>query len=554
MERETLEVDVLIVGGGPAGLAAATRLSQLRNERGGAPLSVAVLEKAREAGAHMLSGAVLDPVSLGELIPDFRDRGAPLAAEVHDDRVYFLTTTGAVKLPFTPPPLRNHGNCVISLNRLVKWLAGLVEAEGIDVFTGFPASEVLYDGQRVVGVRTGDRGVGRHGERKATFEPGVDIRANVTIFADGVRGNCTKSVVGRLRLDEGRLPQIYSIGIKELWEVPADRVPGGTVVHTMGYPLKLEEFGGGFIYAMPGGHLSVGFVAGLDYKDPLFDPHLVFQRFKLHPLVAALLKDGQMVRYGAKALPEGGWYARPRPYADGALLVGDAGGFLNSLRLKGIHLAIKSGMLAAETAFEAVRADDTSSARLSAYEQRLNDGPIRAELYPVRNVHQSFGNGLLSGLAFSGLSLVTGGWWLREPMPAHAGHERLQTIEQYYGALRPPIDAAAEAVKIDRTLTFDRLTNVHYSATKHAEDQPSHLIVHDTDICRTRCTAEYGNPCTRFCPAFVYEMVDDGHGGKRLQINASNCVHCKTCDIMDPYQVIDWVPPEGGGGPQYDGM
>jgi len=316
-------------------MSAALRLAQLQNAKGGEPLAIAVLEKARETGAHMLSGAVLDPSALRDLVPDFKAKGAPLASEVHSDAVYFLTRTRRFRFPITPPPLHNHGNYVISLNRFVKWLGGLVEAEGIDVFTGFAASELIFEGTRLAGVRTGDRGVGKHGDRKPTFEPGVDIRAKVTILTDGVRGNLTKSLVRQLGLDEGRSPQLFAIGIKELWEVPKDRLRAGSVIHTMGYPLKMDEFGGGFIYAMPDGVISVGFVAGLDYRDPMFDPHIAFQHFKRHPLVAPLLQGGQMVRYGAKALPEGGWHTIPRVYADGVLIAGDAAGFLNSMRLKG---------------------------------------------------------------------------------------------------------------------------------------------------------------------------------------------------------------------------
>jgi electron-transferring-flavoprotein dehydrogenase len=545
---------VLIVGGGPAGMSAALRLAQLQKEKGGEPLAIAVLEKAREAGAHMLSGAVLDASALRQLVPDFKEKGAPLASEVHRDHVYFLTRSSKFEFPITPPPLKNHGNYIISLNRFVKWMAGLVEAEGIDVFTGFSAVEVLYEGDRVAGVRTGDQGLGKHGERKSTFEPGVHIRAKVTILTDGVRGNLTKALVRRLALDEGRPPQLYALGIKELWEIPAGRIAAGTVMHTMGYPLRMEEFGGGFIYAMPDGLVSLGFVSGLDYRDPMFDPHITFQHFKRHPLVASLLGGGQMVRYGAKALPEGGWHTVPRVYADGVLIAGDAAGFLNSMRLKGIHLAMRTGMLAAEAAFDAVRAGDVSASRLKSYSEAIDRSDVRRELYPVRNVHQSFSYGLLAGVAYSGLSLVTGGWWYRDPMPAHAGYERMAKIDEYYKDGRPDVDSAVRPAKIDRQLTFDRLTNVHYSGTRHAEDQPSHLIVHDTNICSTRCRTEYGNPCTRFCPANVYEMVDAGDGTRTLQINPSNCVHCKTCDIMDPYQIIDWVPPEGGGGPNYDGM
>jgi electron-transferring-flavoprotein dehydrogenase len=555
-ERETLDLDILIVGGGPAGLAAAIRLAQLQQAQGGEPLAIAVLEKAREAGAHQLSGAVLDPSALRDLIPDFEAQGAPLAAPVRTDDIYYFTAKGKFRFPITPPPLRNHGNYVISLARLTKWMAERAEAAGIDIFTGFAASEVLYDGDRVIGVRTGDRGIDKHGNRKPTFEPGVDIHAKVTIFCDGVRGNLTKTLVEKLKLDVNRQPQVYALGIKELWEVPADRLKAGSVIHTLGHPLKMEEFGGAFIYAMPDGLVSVGFVSGLDYRDPMFDPHLAFQRFKLHPFVSDLLKDGKLIRYGAKALPEGGWHTVPRVHMAGALIAGDAGGFLNSMRLKGIHLAMRTGMLAAETAFEAVRAGDVSLPTLAAYRQRIDESAVKKELYPVRNVHQAFGFGLLPGLVYSGLALVTRGWWFQDPMSSEAGHERMYTLEEYYPHIAVSPDLPFEPVKIDRKLTFDRLTNVHYSGTRHLEDQPSHLIVHDTDICRTRCRVEYGNPCTRFCPANVYEMVDDGEGkgGKRLQINASNCVHCKTCDIMDPYQIIDWVPPEGGEGPQYEGM
>jgi electron-transferring-flavoprotein dehydrogenase len=554
LERETLEVDVLIVGGGPAGMSAALRLAQLQKAQGGEPLAIAVLEKARDAGAHMLSGAMLDPSTLKELVPDFKERGAPLASEVHHEHIYFLTKTGKIPFPITPPPLQNHGNYIISLNRFVKWMAGLVEAEGIDLFAGFPASEILYEQDRVVGVRTRDQGIDKHGAKKSTFEPGVDIRAKVTILCDGVRGNLTKALVRRLALDDGRQPQLYAIGIKELWELPKDRIPAGTVIHTMGYPLRREEFGGGFLYAMPDGLVSFGLVTGLDYKDPMFDPHQAFQHLKQHPAFASILQGGQLVRYGAKALPEGGWHTIPRVYADGVLIAGDAGGFMNSMRLKGVHLAMRTGMLAAESAFEAIRANDTSAARLRSYEDRINAGPVRKELYPVRNVHQSFSYGLLPGLMYSGLSLVTGGWWVKDPIPVHAGFEHMETLADYYRGDAPDVDVPARPAKVDRQLTFDKLTNVHYSGTRHPEDQPSHLIVHDANICATRCRVEYGNPCTRFCPANVYEMVDAGDGTKKLQINASNCVHCKTCDIMDPYQVIDWVPPEGGGGPQYEGM
>src|SRR5688572_24410999 len=549
MERESLDVDVLIVGGGPAGLSAAIRLGQLQAQQGGAPLSIAVLEKAREAGAHMLSGAVLDPSTLRDLIPDFREKGAPLAVDVRRDRVYFLTQKARIPFPLIPPPLQNHGNSIISLNQFVRWLAEQAEGKGVDFFTGFAGQEVLVEGRRVTGVRTGDRGIGRNGEHKAGFEPGVDVHARVTIFCDGVRGNLTKELLRRFQLGRGRQPEQFALGLKELWEVSPDRLEPGTVIHSLGYPLRHDEFGGGFIYALPEGRLSVGFVAGLDYKDPLFDPHVAFNRFKQHPFVAGLLAGGQMVRYGAKALPEGGWNTIPQPYMDGALIAGDAGGFLNSMRLKGIHLAMRTGMLAAESAFEAIRAGDTSEASLARYRQKIDASSVKAELYPVRNVHQAFGHGLFAGLAFAGLSLVTRGRWV-EDLHGHAGHERMKTLRGYYGA--PPSSLApSNLAAVDRRLTFDKVTNVHFSGTAHDEDQPPHLLVH-TEVCSSICGPEYGHPCTRFCPANVYEIVQEP-AGPRLQINASNCVHCKTCDIMDPYGVITWVPPEGGG-PQYNGM
>jgi electron-transferring-flavoprotein dehydrogenase len=561
IERPQMEADVLIVGGGPAGLACALRLSQLvdqHNRRNpDAPLSkenIYVLEKAREIGQHSLSGAVLDPRSMDELLPGWRNE-APLDAQVEHESFYFLTKDKSYHAPMMPPPMRDHGNFVISINRFVKWLGEKVEQAGITVFTGFAGSELLLQGDKVTGVQTDDKGIDKTGQQKSNFEPGYDLKSKVTVLAEGPRGSLTKQLIQKFDLYKDRNPQIYGIGVKELWEVPSGRIRQGEVILTLGWPLTTKEYGGSWMYGSRDNLVSLGYVTSLDYADPRIDPQRVLQHWKTHPLVAHLLEGGKMIRYGAKSMPYGGWYSMPPLAGDGWMIVGDSAGFLNSQRLKGIHLAIKSGMLAAETAFSALLENNFSAAKLKEFKYAVDASWIRDELWESRNFHQGFEKGLLPGLIHAGLQQLTGGRGLYEIYPAHAGHERMKHLDEL------PADGGSRAhiigkAKGDGKLTFDKLTDLYHSGTKHEEDQPSHLIIHDTNICNTRCVAEYGNPCQNFCPANVYEMEDaaDTASGKRIHLNPSNCVHCKTCDIMDPYQIITWVPPEGGGGPNYDGM
>ena len=569
MERESLEMDVVFVGAGPANLSGALHLARLIKEhneavgsgkREGKPLGeieIGVIEKGASVGAHILSGAVMDPKALRELMPDFEEQGAPLESPVKEDFFLYLTEKRAIRSPITPPPLKNHGYFIVSLNRLTEWLGEKCEEAGINIFPEFPGAEMLYDEQdRVIGVRTGDKGIDKEGKRKANFEPGVDLHAKVTVLGEGPRGSLTKKLSERLNLNEGREPQVYSIGVKELWELPDDRYPAGRVTHTLGFPSDASTYGGGWIYGMQNRIINLGYVTGLDYRDPLLDPHAEFQRFKTHPFVARLLEGGKMIRYGAKTIAAGGLHAMPQIYADGVLLVGDCAGFLNSQRLKGIHTAIKSGMLAAETIFEALLAGDYSAKQLSSYEQRVNDSWIMPELRKVRNFHAGFRHGRWLGMANAGLQFITGGraWGIFDRSKAEPGHEAMEKLNAY-GYHGDNIEQRYNGLRFDGKLTFNKVTDVYHAAVGHDEDQPVHLHVLDTNICSTRCAEEYGNPCQRFCPAAVYEMVEDGASGKRrLQINFSNCVHCKTCDIMDPYQIINWVTPEGGGGPEYKGM
>jgi electron-transferring-flavoprotein dehydrogenase len=552
--REKLDADVLIVGAGPAGLACALHLARLiraHNEAGGRPElsaeNIYVLEKGRELGAHQLSGAVMDPRGLAELVPDYAQT-APLETPVTSDAAYFLTARNSWKLPITPPPLRNHGNYVISLNKLVKWLGGLVEQAGVNIFTQFAGAQLIYEGDGIAGVITDDKGRDKDGRPKDNFTPGYELRAKVTVLAEGPRGSLTKDLVARKKLD-GLNPQAYSIGVKELWDVPSNRIAPGWVAHTLGWPLDSSMYGGGWIYGLRDNRVSLGLVVGLEYHDPRFDPHEAFQKFKTHPFVRRILDGGKLVRYGAKAVPTGGWYSVPRTYVAGGLIVGDSAAFLNSQRLKGIHMAIKTGMLAAETIFDALRAGDVSATQLSSFPAKVEASWVARELLAVRNFHQAFQHGLWRGLAQAAVQFVTAGRGLVDPLRARAGYEAYHKLAELPGGARP----APPRFQGDGVLTFDRLSDVYHSGTRHEEDQPCHLHVLDMNICVGRCVTEYGNPCQYFCPAAVYEMVQE-RGTRRLKINASNCVHCKTCDIADPYQIIDWVPPEGGGGPNYEGM
>ena len=568
MERESLEMDVVFVGAGPANLSGALHLARLvsdhndgvangkREEKPLGDIQIAVIEKGATVGAHILSGAVMDPRGLAELIPDFVERGAPLETLVNEDHFLYLTKKHSFRAPITPPPLKNHGYYIVSLNRLTAWLGEQCEEAGVNIFPEFPGAEMLYDeNDRVLGVRTGDKGIDAEGKPKANFEPGVDLFAKVTVLGEGVRGSLTKKLIQRLGLDQGREPQIYSLGVKELWELPDDRYPAGRVTHTLGFPSDQWTYGGGWIYGMQNRILNLGYVTGLDYRDPLIDPHAEFQKYKTHPFVTKLLSGGKMIRYGAKAIATGGLHAVPQLYADGVLLTGDSAGFLNGARLKGIHTAIKSGMLAAETIFDALVSNDFSAAKLQSYEQRVKESWITPELRRYRNFHAGFRHGRWLGMVNAGLQYITGGraWGVFDRDHQEAGHEAVQKLSVYGYHGDDPAQRYKD-LRFDGALTFNKVTDVYHAAVAHDEDQPAHLHVLDKNICATRCAEEYGNPCQRFCPAAVYEMVDDGRGTRRLQINFSNCVHCKTCDIMDPYQIINWVTPEGGGGPDYKGM
>jgi electron-transferring-flavoprotein dehydrogenase len=555
--REQLEADVLIVGAGPAGLSCALHLANLikaHSASGAQPElsaeNIYVLEKGREVGAHQLSGAIMNPKALAELIPEFA-KTAPLDAPVTDSAALLFTKGSAFRAPITPPPFVNTGNYIVSLNKITKWLGGLVEAAGVNLFTQFGGRELIYRGDGIGGVITEDKGIDKHGKPKDNFTPGYELRAKVTVLAEGTRGSLTKTLVEKKKLENVN-PQSYGIGIKELWDIQPGKVAPGYVAHTLGWPLSTDMYGGGWIYGLSNNRLSIGLVVALEYADSEFDPHAAFQKWKTHPHLAKILEGGKMVRYGAKSLPYGGWYAMPRNYLDGGLIIGDSGSFLDSQRLKGIHLAMKSGMLAAETILQALKSGDASSNMLSAFPKKIEQSYIKKELWQVRNFHQSFQRGMLGGFVQTALQQISGGRGLVDPLRARAGYTHYQKLNPEK-AREEAAGEKPQRFKGDGVLTFDRLTDVYHSGTRHDDDQPSHLLVRDLNVCATKCVLEYGNPCQYFCPAAVYEMAKDGDGAK-LKINAANCVHCKTCDIADPYQIIDWVVPEGGGGPNYEGM
>ncbi len=542
-DRENMEFDVVIVGAGPSGLSCAIRLKQLAAEAG-KEITVCVLEKGSEVGAHLLSGAVFEPRALNELIPDWKEKGAPLTCEAKKDQFLFLTETKALKMP-TPPQMKNHGNYIISLGNLGRWLAEQAEALEVEVFPGFAASEVLYDDKgAVIGVATADMGLDKDGNKTDAFEPGYELHARQTIFAEGCHGSLTKTLINKFDLRKDSDPQTYGLGVKEIWEIDPVKHEEGSITHTLGWPMDSETYGGSWIYHMENNQISIGFVVGLDYKNPYLSPYQEMQRFKTHPAIKPLLEGGRRIAYGARALVEGGFQSLPKLTFAGGVLIGDCAGFLNTPKIKGNHTAMKSGMIAAESVFDAITRSEDWGIECEAYTDNIKKSWLWKELKAVRNIRPGFHKGLWFGLvnaAWETISLGMSPWTLKN----HADYAQMKPADQCINIDYP---------KPDGVITFDRLTSVSFSNTNHAENQPSHLKLKDPSIPVDVNLKKYAGPSQRYCPAGVYEFVKDEQGNDKFQINAQNCVHCKTCDIKDPSQNIDWVVPYGGDGPNYPNM
>ncbi|MBL7542254.1 MAG: electron transfer flavoprotein-ubiquinone oxidoreductase [Bdellovibrionaceae bacterium] len=557
-QREEMETDVLIVGGGVAGLSCALQIANLYEQRKSADPNfsaemptIMVLEKASEVGAHSFSGAVMNPSALKELIPNFIEMGFPFESEVKEDEVHYLSKTGNFKLPMTPPPFKNHGNYIVSISKVNRWLGQLCEQKGIMVFPGFAAVEVLYDGDTVVGVRTGDKGRDKDGNPKGNFEPGIIVKSKVTVFAEGTRGSLFRTHAKKLNLFEGKNHDVYEEGVKEIIQCRKGSITPGKVIHTLGFPLS-KSIGGTFIYTLPDDKIIVGIVAYLDTKDPLLDPHRELQKLKTHPFVFDMIKDGRVIAYGGKTLPAGGWFSMPKLFGPGWMVCGDTASMVDVQKLKGIHLAMKSGMLAGEVALDSVLNGDLSSAALSSYDKKIQNSFVKTELYRVRNFHQTLSKGVFTALPLIAFQEVTGGRGFVDRMRSHLDAKSTLPVNEVWPN-QIEMEEQNRLPKTDGILFMDKLSSVYLTGTMHDEDSPNHLLLQNGDVCRTVCEPNYKSPCTIFCPAAVYEMIPSLSypDQKELKINYTNCIHCKTCDIKCPFENIDWTTPEGAGGPKY---